>query len=224
MASISLTADPTSNYVFNAEKQAHQFALKRARYSHKNFNSFKPEVVTLLEQSDRTKLFFLAYAQGLLVFTDGMGLSDTVWELNSLRKLDPVILYQKNEADRPFAQRCTVYEALHYWIVGRDFRPDFNQTKINWKTLSEVIRENESGLNQDQVLRNYLTQTNAEEKSGIVGLLNQHLQLRSNFDYETQQGVVSINQSDIFNDLIDLARVVYQERVDIYKNATGWQG
>jgi hypothetical protein len=32
------------------------------------------------------------------------------------------------------------------------------------------------------------------------------------------------DQSDIFDDLIDLAKVVYQERVDIYRDVTGWQG
>jgi hypothetical protein len=66
----------------------------------------------------------------------------------------------------------------------------------------------------------------ADTQDSIVWLINQHLQLRSNFNVTTQgnvAGVVNINQSDIFNDLIDLAKVVYQERVDIYKNATGWQ-
>ena len=193
-----------------------------------NFNSFKPEVVNLLEQPERTKLFFLAYAQGLLVFTDGQGLLNTVWELKSLGNVDPVILYDKDETNLGPKYKCTVYEALHYWIVGRDCRPQFNQSnRINWKKLSDIVRENENGMGQDQVLSSYATHMEADTQSSIVGLLNQHLLLRSNFDVTTQggvAGVVNINQSDIFNDLIDLARVVYQDRVDIYRNATGWQG
>lgn len=228
MARTDLAVDPVSNYVFNAEKKAHQYALKRVQYTHMNFNSFKPEVVTLLEQPEQTKLFFLAYAQGLLVFQDGMGLGNTVWKLESEGDFDPVILYDKNETTFNAQQKCTVYEALHYWIVGRDCRPSFNQiNRINWNKLNDIVRENENGMGQDQVLRNYLTQMDSVNQGSIVWLLNQHLQLRSNFNVTTEggvAGVVNINQSDIFKDLIDLAKVVYQERVDIYRDATGWQG
>ena len=198
-----------------------------------NFNSFKPEVVNLLEQPERTKLFFLAYAQGLLVFTDGQGLLNTVWELKSLGNVDPVILYDKNETNMDSKEKCTVYEALHYWIVGRDCRANFNTiNRINWKKLSDIVRENEKGSSQDQVLRNYLTHMDAQDQSSIVWLLNQHLQTRHEYSIQMQQRyngfyppVWTINdQSDIFDDLIDLAKVVYQERVDIYRDVTGWQG
>jgi hypothetical protein len=228
-----LVVDPVSNYVFNAEKKAHQFALKRVQYTHMNFNSFKPEVVTLLEQPEKAKMFFLAYAQGLLVFKDGTGIGNTVWKLESEGNFDPVILYDKNETNMDSKEKCTVYEAIHYWIVGRDCRPQFNQSnRINWKKLSDIVRENEKGSSQDQVLRNYLTHMDAQDQSSIVWLLNQHLQTRHEYFIQMQQRyngfyppVWTINdQSDIFDDLIDLAKVVYQERVDIYRDVTGWQG
>jgi len=227
MAKTDLTFDPVTNYVFNAEKEAHQFALKRAQFSQMNFNSFKPEIVTLLEQPEKVKLFFLAYAQGLLVFQDGKGLGNTTWTLNMGDGYNPVILYDENEINRKPQEKCTVYEALYFWNVGRDCRPLYNQSNlINWKKLSDIIRGNEDGVGQDQVLNNYLAHIEDENPESIVSLLNKQIKLRSSFDVLTNiaaAGKVNIDQTDIFNDLIDLAKLIYQERVEIYRSADGWR-
>lgn len=118
------------------------------------------------------------------------------------------------------------YEALHYWIVGRDCRPVLDQTNlIDWKRLSEVIRENENGPMGKQFLSNYEAHMDEKNPTSIVSLMTRQPQSIGNSE-KAKDGEIpqhsfyyrfDVDQLDNYHDLIDLAEAIYQQRIDVYK-------
>jgi hypothetical protein len=214
MARIDVAYALRTSYIFNAEKQAHKLAIKRQNLPQDEFLSFDPEIVTLLDKSDRTELFFLAYAQGILKFIDEDEFNHTQWILDLSDGSDKIILYDQNEKQMEDSDKCTVYEAIRYWLVGNDCRPN-NPNKVDWNQLRKLIRKNETS-SKELIIGNYKTQLDEENIGNIISLINR--QLQSPLDHDKGlifPGHIRGRRSEVYNDLKDLAKIFLRERIKL---------
>ena len=212
MAVPNQIVSPKTNYVFNAERNAHDLALMRTIQRTVNFSPFEPEIVGLLENTEKVRMFFQAYAQGLLVYKDGMGVGNTEWKLLALDVMPEVVIFDKNETGLSVDEKSTVYEAINYWLSGKDARSNLDKVnRIDWNKLRSIIRNEEIGTGMPGVINAYREQIDETNPNSIVSLIRNQADARS-------QAIQVINQiyyqDKMFNGLIDLAKVILTERIN----------
>ena len=217
MAQPNQVVSPSTHYVLHAEKTAYQYAMRRTQLQRVNYKNFEPEIVALLENPERVKLFFLAYAQGLLTFTDGAGAANTVWALHGDGVMDSVTIFDKVLDNINAARNPTVYEILHLWLIGKDANPQHADViTIEWDKLNKHILEQERGPMQETILASYQKHMDENDPDSLVKLIRRQAIIRSN-------AIANINQrfyqNDMFEDLIDLVKIFYIDRLEIYENA-----
>ena len=222
MAVPNQIVSPKTNYVFNAERNAHDLALMRTIQRTVNFSPFEPEIVGLLENTEKVRMFFQAYAQGLLVYKDGMGVGNTEWKLLAQDGMPEVVIFDKDETGLSVDKKSTVYEVINYWLSGKDARPDLNLVnRIDWNKLRSLIRNEEIGTGMSGVINAYREQIDETNPDSIVSLIRNQADARS-------QAIQVINQiyyqDKMFNDLIDLAKVILTERINALEAAQRSQG
>ena len=215
MAQPNQVVSPRVHYTFNAERKAHELALLRVMQGNEIFRSFEPEIVGLLEYPERTGLFFLAFAQGLLVFDDGRGFDNTTLKLNGTEVMDEVILFNRDEINTDNANKLTMYEAINYWLAGKDDRPNV-RNRIDWGKLQRIIRSEELGDGMADVIVAYRKQMDADDPESLVSLIHYQANRRAEAVQAANQ---LFYQEKMFDDLIDLARVIYTERVEKLEEA-----
>ena len=211
---------PSIHYVLNAERKAHKLAVLKTKQNNENFKSFDPELVGLLEDPERTKLFFLAFAQGLLVYQEGGGNTNTTLVLHGKDDVNDVYLFDRDETQMPFERRLTIYEAIHYWLIGKDDRPNI-RNRIVWDRLQQIILAEELGDGMADVIAAYYKQMDENNPESLVSLIRSQANRRA----EAVQGAnQQFYQEKMFDDLIDLARVIYTERIQSLEEAQKYQG
>ncbi len=208
---------PSTYYVQHAEKIAYHYAMRRVQLKRMNFQNFELEIVALLNHPERLKLFFLAYAQGLLTFTDGAGVTNTKWELHGNDVMNGVTLFDKILSNDDVARNPTVYEILHLWLNGRDANPEREHViTIDWEKLNQLILDQEHSSLQETILASYRKHMDEDESDSLVSLIRKQATNR-------RHAVMIENrrfyQDKMFDDLIDLVKVFYLERLEIYAHA-----
>ena len=202
---------PSIHYAFNAERKAHELALSRSKLNLVDFRSFEPEIVGMLENPEKTELFFLAFAQGLLVYQEGRENANTTLVLLGKDDVNDVYLFDRDETQMPFERRLTVYEAIHYWLIGKDDRPHMgNINRIDWHKLHEIIQTVEMGQGENDVIAAYHKQMDGDDPESLVSIIRAQANRRKDAVLAQNQ---RFYQEKVFDDLIDLARVIYTERI-----------
>lgn len=125
---------------------------------------------------------------------------------------EKIILYDQDKTQMLYADKCTVYEAMRYWLVGNDCRPN-NPNKVDWNKLRKLIRKNETS-SKELIIGNYKTQLDEENIGSIISLINR--QHQSPLDHDKglfMPGHIIDERSVVYNDLKDLAKVFFRERI-----------
>ena len=113
-----------------------------------------------------------------------------------------------------YADKCTVYEAIRYWLVGNDCRPN-NPNKVDWNQLKKLIRKNETS-SKELIIGNYKTQVDEENIGSIISLINR--QLQPPLDHTkglSFPGHIRGERSEVYDDLKDLAKIFLRERIKL---------
>ncbi len=211
MAQPNQVISPSTHYVLFAEKTAHQYAMKRSQLQDEPYRTFEPEIVALLNHPERLKLFFLAYAQGLLTFEDGGKDENTVWRLDGNGVMNSVTIFDEMLYDIDSNRNPTVYEILHLWLAGRDVNENASKASpIEWDKLSQYVIDQERGPSQETILALYRKHMDEDDPESLVSLIQRQAENR-------RQAVMIMRyyQEKMFDDLCDLAKLVYMERLEI---------
>ena len=211
MAQPNQVISPSTHYVLFAEKTAHQYAMKRSQLQDEPYRTFEPEIVALLNHPERLKLFFLAYAQGLLTFEDGGKDENTVWRLDGNGVMNSVTIFDEMLYDIDSNRNPTVYEILHLWLAGRDVNENASKASpIEWDKLSQYVIDQERGPSQETILALYRKHMDEDNPESLVSLIRRQAENR-------RQAVMIMRyyQEKMFDDLCDLAKLVYMERLEI---------
>ena len=190
-------ADPLVNFIYTAEKNAMALALKKPSLLNASFEPFDPEVVSLLEDQEKTLMFFLAYAHGILKRTKSSRSNSFEWTCNG------VDLYKANDSLTP-SRPPSIFDVLRYWLEGKDIDP----RKIDSIKFDEVrasIRKRED--------------ENARKAAKAYQDAIKSMHDTIDKDTETQRSLLTDSerryfQPDKYSDIKDLAQIFYQERIN----------
>lgn len=200
-------AEPSQFFTFKAEREGHSYAQSMSTFLNINYKPLHPEVVALLEEAEKLRMFFLSYAQGMLTYSPLSPVQPEVWRfgLDDLQ----VTIYESQSVGLGTIDPINIFTLIKKWIGGKDCDPLRSEVvRINWTKLRERILGNE--LNDKLTTDKYLHNIEAIDDQSIVKIIQQ------NADYG--QGQLNNNQRRFFDpqkytDLANLAKVIYKERI-----------
>ncbi|MDP1614606.1 MAG: tubulin-like doman-containing protein [Methylococcales bacterium] len=207
IASPGTAADPTINFIYTAEKNAIALAIKKPGLIKKNFEPFDPEIVSLLEDQEKTLMFFLAHAHGILKRTKASGANSFEWICNG------VYLYKPGDSLRE-ARPPSIFDILRYWLGGKDI--DARKVeKINFDDVRVSIRKKEDeGIEKStkgKPVKSRAIKVYQDAISAIHDIIDKDTEVQRSLLNERESRYF---QSDKYNDLKDLAEIFYRERIN----------
>lgn len=200
-------AEPAQFFTFKAEREGHSYAQRMSQLLRMNYKPLHPEVIALLEEAEKLRLFFLSYAQGILTYTPISPSQPEVWRYSMDDQ--QVTIFENQSVGLGTSYPIDIFDLIKKWIVGKDSDPLRREVvRINWTKLRERILGNE--LNDKLTSDKYLLNSEARDDHSIVKIIQQ------NADYG--QGQLDSNQRRFFDsrkylDLENLAKVIYKERI-----------
>jgi hypothetical protein len=189
-------ADPSLYFIYSAEKRALSLALEKPRLLDKNFELFDPEVVSLLEDEERVRMFFLAYAHHILTRSKTAANDVYEWSCNSVDLSHAPI--QLANTTPP-----SIFDIIRTWLLGRDVDPKVARS-INFEDVVKQIMEAE---NKDAAKAVKTYQKAIPDMHGIVDA-DARIQ-----EKRLQAAELRYFIKGRYADLNDLAEIIYLERI-----------
>jgi len=190
-------ADPTVNFIYTAEKNAMALAIKKPGLIKAHFEPFDPEIVSLLEDQEKTLMFFLAFAHGILKRVKAFGNNSYEWSCNDVSLYKP----PANLDDR---FRPSIFDIIRYWLGGKD--ADTTKVgKINFDDIRVAIRKRED----DNVRKAAKAYHDAIDSMNDI--IDKDTEIQKSLLNEMESRYF---QSDKYKDLKDLDGIFYNERIN----------
>jgi hypothetical protein len=197
-------------HIFPHEQNAAYYQQRIPDVLGQEFRSLRPEVVALLGDQRKFKLFFKAFAHGLVAKqqVDQNGIAVTFWGYHLAEHSVPLYLTDV----RADGDKFGIFELIRNFLNGIDVRVGYDQTsEIDWAKLWDDVSKLERQMGLEKRRDLYETQTQNNSGTLLNEILNERdrdlLQAQHDHAAHTLQATAA-NQK--YTDLADLARYIFK--------------
>lgn len=195
--------NPADLHIYQAEINACNYEKKISETLKKNYRILHPDVVALLQDDQRTEMFFRALALGLINKVDTQdGKSYWVYQISG----DSEVHLTEPQVGFGVRDDKDYFRLINQFVVrGEDIRPGYTQVHwIDFERLNEEILAQHRKHGADEVSKLYKEQTKL--KSGMVQEIRNYIKReRAQIKDPNLRAAVAKDHED----LTDLAETIY---------------
>ena len=193
-------------HIFPAEINACYYEKEMPILLSKNYRTLHPEVVALLEDREKFRMFFLAYALGFLKKDDNKG--EPYWAYKLPNDRDALFVTKPSTGLDTVQE--DIFQVIHNFVMeGCDQRTGMGESRfVDWEKLVDAIRTAQRDLGRTKVTRLY--QQQIDDPKGLIKLIRADVEIRRS---QISDPELRKNIGQEHDDLADVATVIYLKAI-----------
>jgi hypothetical protein len=199
-------------HIFPAEINACYYEKEMPALLGRNYRTLHPEVVALLEDREKFRMFFLAYALGYIKVDDSPK-GEPYWAYKLPN--DKETLYITRPSESLDSTNEDIFQVIHNMVMeGVDQRTGMSESRfVDWEILREAIRSTQRELGKTKASKLY--QQQIDDPKGIIKLIRADVEVR-----RSQIADVTLRKTigEEHEDLADVATVVFLKAIQALEN------
>jgi hypothetical protein len=200
-------------HIFPAEINACNYEAEMPMILGQDYRTLHPEVVALLEDHHRFRMFFQAYALGYLRIEESED-GQSYWAYQLPEDSEPLQVTYASPSYKGTSED-DIFQVIHNFVMeGYDQRPGMSGSRyIDWDKLHKAILLKQRDLGKSKLVKRYKEEI--ENPKGMVGRIRADVEKRrSQIADEGLRSTIGQEHTD----LADLATVIYRKEIQKSEN------